>query len=102
MPSESKALYTLVDPSSPPYVLRRAAPLGSRPHGAAGNMVEAPGTAPGSEWLITTAFIAIAGRIRPPVYRLSGTQCKAGLLEDLTSIRSTMNPFAAAPRGSQE
>ena len=31
-------------------------------------MVEAPGTAPGSEWLITTAFIAIAGRIRHPEY----------------------------------
>jgi len=27
-------------------------------------MVEAPGTAPGSERLITIAFIAIAGRIR--------------------------------------
>jgi hypothetical protein len=28
MPSESKALYTLVDPGSPPYELRRATPLG--------------------------------------------------------------------------
>jgi len=50
MPSESTALYTLVDPISPPsdaagkkFALQR-------------HVVEAPGTAPGSEWFITTAI----------------------------------------------
>ena len=40
------------------------------------NLVEAPGTAPGSEWLITTAFITIAGRIRQHSYSPSGSQKK--------------------------
>lgn len=39
-------------------------------------MVEAPGTAPGSERLITVAFIAIAGRIRPAEYMLAGFEIK--------------------------
>ena len=43
-------------------------------------MVEAPGTAPGSEWLITTAFIAIAGRIRQREYMTGGTELKVSLL----------------------
>lgn len=75
MPSESKALYTLVDPSSPPYF----APCGQLPFGAsqgAEEMVEAPGTAPGSERLITTAFIAIAGRIRQQEYKPNWLEIK--------------------------
>jgi hypothetical protein len=39
--------------------------------------VEAPGTAPGSERLITTAFIAIAGRIRQYEYSQSRGEKKA-------------------------
>ena len=40
------------------------------------SMVEAPGTAPGSERLISTAFIAIAGRIRHPEYRRTAARMK--------------------------
>ena len=36
----------------------------------AGHVVEAPGTAPGSEWLITAAFIAIAGVNRQIKYMM--------------------------------
>jgi hypothetical protein len=38
--------------------------------------VEAPGTAPGSERLITVAFIAIAGRIRQMKYRPGSFEIK--------------------------
>src|ERR1044071_3582317 len=41
------------------------------------HLVEAPGTAPGSERLITTAFIAIAGRIRHHEYSGSRGENKA-------------------------
>src|ERR1043165_5032552 len=41
------------------------------------HFVEAPGTAPGSERLITTAFIAIAGRIRHYEYSQSRGEKKA-------------------------
>ncbi len=39
-------------------------------------MVEAPGTAPGSEWLITTAFIAIVGSLRRSEYMSSAQEKK--------------------------
>jgi hypothetical protein len=48
-----------------------------------GHVVEAPGTAPGSERLITTAFIAIAGRIRPGEYRCRRGRKKACLVRDM-------------------
>src|SRR5947207_13293243 len=52
------------------------------------HLVEAPGTAPGSERLITTAFIAIAGRIRHSEYRGSGTEKKAVLVPRITETLS--------------
>jgi hypothetical protein len=45
MPSKSGVLYTPVDPISPPSNTVRER-----------HVVEAPGTAPGSEWFITTAI----------------------------------------------
>ena len=45
--------------------------------------MEAPGTAPGSERLITTAFIAIAGRIRHDEYRGRRAGKKACLVRDM-------------------
>jgi len=44
--------------------------------GVRGDVVEAPGTAPGSERLITVAFIAIAGRIQPAQYMLGASEIK--------------------------
>ncbi len=76
MPSESKALYTFVDPISPPSDAR-AVWQRMRAFASHGHVVEAPGTAPGSDRLITTAFIAIAGRIRLPQYK-GGSDEKKG------------------------
>ncbi|CFX63997.1 conserved protein of unknown function [Candidatus Filomicrobium marinum] len=42
-------------------------------------MVEAPGTAPGSERLITTAFIAIAGSLQRFEYMTAASEKKVSL-----------------------
>ena len=63
MPGKSKVLYAFVDPISPPS--DAAAP--TRNSGRLRHVVEAPGTAPGSDRLITTAFITIAGK---PAHRI--------------------------------
>ena len=72
MPGKSKPFTSLVDPISPPSETacrsRRSLAPGLRP------VVEAPGTAPGSERLIPIAFIAIAGRIRHRVYSPAGLE----------------------------
>ena len=52
-----------------------------------GHVVEAPGTAPGSERLITTAFIAIAGPIRPGEYRGRCDRKKACLVRGMCGYR---------------
>ena len=52
---QKQRLYTSVEPISPPQ-------LPSYAKGFGGQVVEAPGTAPGSGPLITRAFIAIAGQ----------------------------------------
>ena len=63
------------------------------------HLVEAPGTAPGSDRLITAAFIAIAGRIQQSEYRGRCTRKKACLARDMCShavTRCAWKPPAAA------
>ena len=55
-PGQSKHLYTFVDPVSAPLVPQR------------GSLVEPPGTAPGSDPLITRAFITIVRSPGPLTY----------------------------------
>ncbi len=72
MPSKSKPFIPLVEPISPPP--QTAARTEIRPKLRL--VVEAPGTAPGSERLIPTAFITIAGRIRHTQYSHERAQKK--------------------------
>ena len=75
MPSKSKPFRLPVEPISPPST----AHTGRLVETAHGQMVEAPGTAPGSRKRITTAFITIAGRIRQAEYRRGDDKMKGPL-----------------------
>ena len=57
---QKQRLYAFVDPSSPPQLSRSACCLPAQ-------VVEAPGTAPGSDPFIARAFIAIAGKPAWPI-----------------------------------
>ena len=76
MPGKSKPFTSLVDPISPPSeaACSLAHPVCSR---CLQPVVEAPGTAPGSERLIPIAFITIVGRIRHHIHSRCARQLKA-------------------------
>ena len=57
-----------------------------------GHVVEAPGTAPGSDRLITAAFIAIAGVSRRVRYMMTACEKKVALCEQVAGL-SFMHVF---------
>jgi len=73
MPSESRALYTLVDPISPPP---KPGHLSGDLNAGAGFWWRRRVPPPGPNGLLQRAFIAIAGLLRHPEYRGFGVAVK--------------------------